>query len=111
MPKVTTAATDWLNQAASKDPRVKVKKLFGQPAAFVNGKMCFGTFGEEIVLRLSPEDLEKVGALPGSHPFEPMAGRAMKGYVALPVSALSDPKESARWVAKAVRWTETLSSK
>ena len=61
------------------------RKMFGFPAYFINGNMFSGTFEEDLFLRLSREDRDKITKHnTGVKPFEPMKGRAMKEYVAQP---------------------------
>lgn len=92
-------------------PHVTQRKVFGYPAGFVNGNMFMGLFEDEMILRL-PEDLrEKMLSVHGAKIFEPMPGRPMKEYVALPRSLRSDRKELAAWVSRALEHGESLKPK
>jgi len=84
------------------DARVTTRKMFGQPAAFVNGQMFFGVFGGRLFLRLSATDRDEADEVPGFDPFEPMPGRAMREYRVLPTSVLADRTRSRRWVTKSL---------
>jgi TfoX/Sxy family transcriptional regulator of competence genes len=64
------------------DPAVTTRPMFGNTAAFVNGNMFAGLFGDGLFVRLAPEDLEKVKKQGGRN-FEVMPGRAMEGYAML----------------------------
>src|SRR5262249_2925423 len=75
------------------------RKMFGYPAAFVNGNLFGGRFQPGLTRRLPPAERGAIGAL-GALPFEPMPGRAMREYVAVPESLASG--ETLRlWIAKA----------
>jgi TfoX/Sxy family transcriptional regulator of competence genes len=95
-----------------KDKNCDYKKMFGYPAYFFNGNMFVGVHGDKLFLRLSDEDIadimkkrKDVGA------FEPMPGRAMKGYVVLPKTVYSDDKLFAEWLDKAINYVSTLPPK
>src|SRR5256885_13253676 len=63
-------------------PGVTTRPMFGNSAAFVNGNMAAGLFGEGLFVRL-PEDRQAALLAAGGAPFEPMAGGALRGYIKL----------------------------
>ena len=64
-------------------PGITIKPMFGQMSAFVNGNMFCGIYGEDFVVRLPEDEIEKVKKQ-GGRDFEPMAGHKMGGYVVVP---------------------------
>jgi TfoX/Sxy family transcriptional regulator of competence genes len=92
-------------------PNVAVKKVFGQPAAFVNGNMFMGVFGSQVFIRLSEEEGRSALERPGIRAFEPMAGRPMRGYVVLPEAILRSPSAAQDWVARSLAYSEGLPPK
>ncbi|MGP8075227.1 MAG: TfoX/Sxy family protein [Thermoplasmata archaeon] len=90
---------------------VVTKKLFGQPAAFMNGNLFFGVFGEKLFVRLSEADRESARRLPGFVNFEPMPGRAMSEYFVLPKTVLESPSRSREWVRRSFRYAAGLPPK
>lgn len=92
-------------------PTITVKKVFGQPAAFVNGNMFMGVFGEQVFVRLSEVECRSAVETEGLKPFEPMAGRAMRGYVVLNTQILSSAPTARSWIARALNFSETLPPK
>ena len=90
---------------------LQVRKVFGQPAAFVAGNMFFGVFGEQLFIRLSEKDRAEAEKIPGVRPFEPMQGRPMREYVVLPDCLLGDRRESERWVDRALQYAAGLAPK
>jgi TfoX/Sxy family transcriptional regulator of competence genes len=87
------------------------RKMFGFPAGFVNGNMFMGLFENSMILRLPLESRDELIQRHGAKLFEPMAGRVMKEYVALPESLIRDREQLAAWVAKALVHAESLEPK
>lgn len=92
------------------DQPVDYRPMFGCPAYFTGGNMFAGVWQETVMLRLPADDRAAVTAA-GGGPFEPMPGRAMKEYVALPASMVADPAEAAGWVGKAAAYAASLPPK
>lgn len=91
-------------------PQAAVRKMFGYPAAFVNGNMTTGLFGSSWFVRLSDADTAELSAA-GGGPFEPMAGRPMRGYTLLPASIAGDPDAAGAWVDRAIQHVSSLPPK
>jgi TfoX/Sxy family transcriptional regulator of competence genes len=85
--------------------------MFGYPAAFVNGNLATSLFRGDFIVRLSESRGAALLAKPGARPFEPMPGRPMKGYVVVPPTIVSKPKELGAWVREAVAHAATLPAK
>ncbi len=111
MPKPSAGAEAVLRSILPEDGDFTIKKVFGHPAAFVNGNMCIGTFGPDVFLRLDRVDFERASRIPGARPFDPMAGRPMKGYLVLPTTFLKDASKSHEWIARSVRFASSLPAK
>ena len=111
LPKVTPAAEALFAKLLALDDRLEPRKMFGQPAAFVQGNMCLGAFGEDVFLRLSPEDHGVASKISGTRPFEPMRGRPMRQYLVFPPAVLNDRTQSCRWVERSVTFTRSLPAK
>ena len=89
-------------------PGIQQRKVFGYPAAFTNGQMFTGVFQDRMFLRLAPADLEKFLALDGAAPFEPVRGRAMRGYALVPRDIRSSPRALRPWLKKAIVYAGSL---
>ena len=111
MPKASPEAAQRLTSLLGRDPRVEVRKMFGHPAAFVNGNLCVGTFGDELFVRLGAADVLALAKAPGVRPFEPMAGRPMKQYLVLPPAMLNRPAQAKKWVARSIEHALSLPPK
>ena len=100
-----------LEGARPKDPRVVTKPMFGYTAYFVNGNMIGGTFQDAIMVRVAEGDAETLIASKKALPFEPMAGRPMKGYVKVPPADVAKPKALAAWLDRALEATLKMPGK
>ena len=65
--------------------------MFGYPAYFINNNMFICAFQDSLIIRLSEKDKAKVlKQYKNVTEFEPISGRVMKEYVALPESLYRD---------------------
>lgn len=92
------------------DAPVDYRPMFGCPAYFTGGNMFAGVWQDSVMLRL-PEDQRELAHTAGATPFEPMPGRSMKEYVALPASMVEDPAKAADWVGRAAAYAASLPPK
>lgn len=110
MPKSSQQAKQAFLSLVPDAPSIVTRPMFGNMAAFVNGNMFAGLFGERLFVRLGPaagEDLLQHG---GAN-FEPMPGRAMKGYVTVPDGWLTDPAPAAHRMTQALEFSSRLPAK
>jgi TfoX/Sxy family transcriptional regulator of competence genes len=95
-----------------KDENCDYRKVFGYPTYFINGNMFVGVHGDKLFLRLSDADIAKIKKNSGDvTAFEPVAGKAMKGYVVLPKSIYNDDKLFGEWLDKSVKYVSSLPPK
>ncbi|HEY9206556.1 MAG TPA: TfoX/Sxy family protein [Candidatus Methanoperedens sp.] len=88
---------------------VTKKKMFGFPAFFVNNNMLAGIFEDDMFVRLSGQDREKIISENDEVvPFEPVKGRIMKEYVVLPDSLYSNPEKFREWLDSSFRYVSSL---
>jgi len=93
------------------NPRVTVRPMFGNISAFVNGNMFFGLFGNDLFVRLSPQDQAMLRSENGASNLEPMKGKPMKDYVVMPRSWKDEPETVRSWVSKSLAWSSKLPAK
>lgn len=92
-------------------PPAERRKMFGYPSAFVNGQLFIGLHQENLILRLSESDRGVFLQQEGAALFEPMPGRPMREYVAVPPRLLADGPALRGWVAKAYGYSRSLPPK
>ena len=110
MPRSTSEAAEAFRTLVPPSEAVKVKPMFGHLAAFVNGNMFAGVFGDDLFVRVADGDRAAILAA-GGHDFEPMAGRPMRGYVVLAAGWRDDRDGAERWIATALASTSTMPAK
>ncbi|HEX2141290.1 MAG TPA: TfoX/Sxy family protein [Candidatus Limnocylindria bacterium] len=89
---------------------IEQRKMFGFPAAFVGGNMVAGLHQDTVMVRL-PEDERQERLDAGWSMFEPMPGRPMREYVALPAEVFADADATRGWIERAAEYARTLPSK
>jgi len=99
--KPTDADKEYFRSIVPDDPRVEVKAMFGNLAAFVNGNMFMGLFGPQVGVRLGDADRPLLVAIDGAGEFGP-PDRPMKAYVSMPERWRNSPSETLRWTEAAL---------
>lgn len=89
------------------DPRVERRKMFGYPAAFVNGNLFAGLHQEDVIVRLSESERDALGRNGGKR-WEPTAGRVMREYMLLPSVASGNKARLKKWLAKSFHFAVAL---
>lgn len=110
MPQKSPEAAEAFRALVPPSEAVTVKPMFGHLAAFVNGNMFAGVFGDDLFVRVGDEDRAAILA-GGGHDFEPMAGRPMRGYAVLGAGWREDRVAAERWIAAALASTSTMPAK
>jgi TfoX/Sxy family transcriptional regulator of competence genes len=90
------------------DDGVERRKMFGYPCAFVNGNMFTGLHQQDLIVRLPEDARAELLAVPGARQFEPMAGRVMREYVAVPRAMHDDAETLSGWIAKSYAFASAL---
>jgi hypothetical protein len=97
-------------EVLDRHPDAERKQMFGYPAAFVGGNMATGLFGDRWMVRL-PDDEIGPAIAAGAEPFEPMPGRPMKSFVAIPAADVADDAAIARWVERGLALAASMPAK
>jgi TfoX/Sxy family transcriptional regulator of competence genes len=107
MPRPTDETKALFTSVVPAHPYVTERPMFGQRAAFVHGNMFMGIHGDQLLLRLPEPDRETVIAKGGAT-VEPMAGRPMREYVALPTDWHTRPTVLREWVGRSLRFVQAM---
>src|SRR5438477_13103709 len=107
MPKPSDQAKAAFTKLVPDEPAVTMRPMFGNLAAFVNGNMFSGLFGEDLFVRLPDEEAAQVKRQ-GGRPFEPMPGHAMSGYVMVPATWQKRPDAVRAWGVRALALTRAV---
>ena len=92
-------------------PPAVQRKMFSYPAGFVNGNMFIDLFQDDLILRLPESHRQEFLKVDGVKIFEPMPGRPMREYVAVPPRVMANRKELASWVSRALEYGASLKTK
>ncbi len=92
-------------------PPATPRKMFGFPAAFINGNMFMGLHQEDMVLRLPDDARTELLRTNGARIFEPMPGRPMREYVVVPPALLKDRTKLSAWARRALDYSSSLPPK
>lgn len=101
----------FLASVLPRDPLVRVKPMFGNSSAFVNGNMFAGLYGGDIFVRLPEDERTELLKIKGTSILEPVKGRFMKEYVVLPREWKKEPRKIGAWTARAFEWAGKLPPK
>jgi DNA transformation protein and related proteins len=84
---------------------VRARRMFGGMGVYTGEKMFAFLVGEEIGLKLAPEDVEAAMQLPGAGPLVPEPGaEPMREYVRMPREVLDNLESFTHWVEKSAAY-------
>lgn len=110
MPKPSDQAKQRFSALVPDEPAITLKPMFGNLAAFVNGNMFSGLFGDGLFVRLPDSEAEPV-IKKGGKWFEPMAGHRMSGYVMVAPDWQKKPETVKPLIARALMLTRAMPAK
>src|SRR5215216_1767756 len=86
------------------------RKMFGGLAFMLRGNMCCGIVGDELMVRVGPNQYNFALGQPHAREMH-FTGRPMKGMVMVAVPGLETDRDLAEWVQRGVQFTTTLPAK
>lgn len=86
------------------------KKMFGGLAFLLSGNMCCGVSGDEMIVRLDPDETERALKKPHVRIFD-MTGRPMKGWLLVGAAGIKTDTALAKWVETGVEYAGSLPAK
>jgi hypothetical protein len=99
-----------IRAALGKRKGLAEKKMFGGIGFLLNGNMCCGVHGSELIVRLAPEETEPALAESYTRRFD-LTGRPMNGWLLVAPQGINTDAKLARWVAVAVSYSSSLPPK
>ncbi len=91
-------------------PGLSERKMFGGLAFMLNGNMACGVNGEDLMVRVAPDQFPEALARPGARPMD-FTGRPMKGFVFVGPPGYAADGSLAAWVALAAAFAASLPAK
>lgn len=86
------------------------KKMFGGLAFMVNGHMCCGVTGTNLVVRTGPDDFDDALARPHARPMD-FTGHSMKGFVYVAPAGYGKDRELKAWIKRGLDFVLRLAPK
>lgn len=86
------------------------KKMFGGLAFLVGGHMACGVVGEELMVRVGPEQYEAALALPHAREMD-FTKRPMRGFVYVAPDGFDDDADLTAWIDRSLRFVLSLPTK
>lgn len=84
--------------------------MFGGIAFMLAGNMAVGVIGDDLLVRLDPEEYESALDEPGARVFD-MTGRQMTGWLLVGSEATASDEGLHAWVERGAAYAETLPAK
>lgn len=96
-----------IRERLRQNPNVKVKetKLMGGLAFMVNGKMCVGVYGDEMLCRIDPASRDELLERQGASVMQ-FTGRPMKGLVLVDNSGMRTNKDFEFWITQCLDYNK-----
>lgn len=97
--------SDRIREALMHLPQVEEKHMFGGVCYMVNGKMCVGVVGEELMCRIDPLKEEEALSKRGCRPMD-FTGKPMKGYVYVEEAGMKSKTDFDYWIQLCLAFNE-----
>ena len=94
----------------AEEPGVREIRMFGGLCFTLNGNMCVGVLGDELMVRVGPEAFERCLSLPHARPMD-FTGRPSRGMVYVAPAGLRQARELRTWVERGAGFARGLKPK
>jgi len=86
------------------------KRMFGGLAFLLNGNMCCGVYGRELIVRVDPAQTDQALKQPHTRVFD-LSRRPMKGWILVRPEGLATEAALGRWIRTGINYVATLPAK
>ena len=104
------ALAERIREILADEPGLSAKKMFGGYGFLLDGNMCAGVSGDNLIARVPAEDYTALLAEPNVIQF-PSPERPMRGWVAIEPDGIADDEDLARWVQSGIAIARSLPPK
>lgn len=91
-------------------PALAEKRMFGGLAFLLGGHMCCGVVGDELTVRVGPDEYPAALALEHAREMD-FTGRPLRGFVYVSPKGIADDADLAAWVERGARFAASLPAK
>lgn len=99
-----------IRKRLGKGAGITEKKMFGGIGFMLGGNMACGVHGQDMIVRVDPDETEKALAEPHTRRFD-LTGRPMKGWILVGPSGVATDAELGKWVGIGAKYAESLPAK
>ena len=96
-----------VREVLADEPGSDEKKMFGGLCFLLNGNMCCGVVGDELMIRVGPDGYEDALAQPNAREMD-FTGRSMKGMVYVDAGGIAEDDDLASWVGRGIDFAGNL---
>lgn len=89
---------------------VSEKKMFGGLTFLVQGNMCCGVVGDELMVRVGPDAYDEALAFPEARKMN-FTGRPMKGLVYVSARGIKSDAALKAWLERGLKFARSLPAK
>lgn len=104
------ALAERVRRALKSEAQITEKKMFGGVAFLLEGKMSLGILGKDLVVRVNPQEQDKLLLYPHVRPMD-FTGRPMKGFLYVAPKATASGAGLASWIKRSLAFAKTLPAK
>ena len=99
-----------IRKRLSKRRGLTEKRMFGGLALLLNGIMCCGVHGQEMIVRLDPEQTDQALRERHTRIFD-LSGRPMKGWILVQPKGLTTEDALVKWIQVGLKYASALPAK
>jgi hypothetical protein len=81
---------------------ISERRMFGGLCFMLDGRMCSGVLGADLIVRVRPDDFADALSEPGARPMD-FTGRPMKGFLFVDRRGTGTDEGLAEWIDRGVR--------
>lgn len=104
------ALADRIRDALAPRPEITERKMFGGIAFMLAGHMAVGVIGDDLMVRLDPEDAAKALREPHTRPMD-FTGKPAKNMVYVNAEGTASDEDLAAWVDAGADYAASLPPK
>ena len=86
------------------------RKMFGGVGWMIGGNMACGTMGDDLLVRVAPDEGDSALEEPGVRRME-MGKRTMRGFIVVDAAHVAEDDELARWIGRGAAHAQSLAPK
>jgi TfoX/Sxy family transcriptional regulator of competence genes len=86
------------------------RKMFGGIGWMIAGNMACGTMGDDLLVRVAPDDGDSALEEPGVRLMQ-MGKRTMRGFIVVDAPHVAEDDELARWIGRGAAHAQSLPPK